>query len=252
MCSHYQQIAERAPAAGSHLYSRHLPFLSPCIPTLPLWSISVYVPSLNSFFPFSQHPAHLWIFFLICYVFLSILRKIFYMYCLFTFHFFWRALTIVLVHSLSSCPPRLLKTLVVCLFCSLASTATYIYVSCCIFHLIFLFLLPISLLDSHRKISKGCGKKNFKVPQQKTARETISTRSGEITVAGSGWWTLPQPNRHVCLCLLFRTLCDSGHLVLIVIKMEYATFSQGRKENKDRFFVGTNLCRNFTRRYKIV
>lgn len=68
--------------------------------------------------------------------------------------------------------------------------------------------------------------------------ETISTRSGEITVAGAGRWKLQQQNRGVLssffCCFLFPLTLGGSEL--IVVKMESVTpaadLSRGRGENK--------------------
>lgn len=72
--------------------------------------------------------------------------------------------------------------------------------------------------------------------------ETISTRSGEITVAGAGRWKLQQQNRGVLssffCCFLF--LLTLGGSELIVVKMESVTpaadLGRGRGENKTQTF----------------
>lgn len=40
----------KGPGCSGHLYSRRLPFLSPCSPISPLWSTSVYLLTLDLFF----------------------------------------------------------------------------------------------------------------------------------------------------------------------------------------------------------
>lgn len=139
----------------------------------------------------------------------------------FTFHFTYRALAADTVLSLSSHPPQPLKTLVVCLFVCFGNelrqlSHIFFFLDFCAPH-----PPPICLLPSHQMFSNGG--KQVKTPQQNATRETISTCSGEITVAGNGHWKLQQQNRGVLSFSFLFTLCDSGHFELIVIKMESVT-----------------------------
>ena len=127
--------------------------------------------------------------------------------------------------SVSICPPRPLDVLLLlfCLFFFAIEHRLLFHISFSwIFRLIFFSpRFAICLLPPHQMFSNGG--KQVKTPQQNATRETISTRSGEITVAGSGHWKLQQQKRGVLSFSFLFTLGGSECSELIVIKMESVT-----------------------------
>lgn len=111
--------------------------------------------------------------------------------------------------------------------------------------LVFFFFFFPSALPSSLPFACSLHTRCFQMEGNKLKRrgrnatgETISARSGEITVAGAGRWKLQQQNRGVLssffCCFLF--LLTLGGSELIVVKMESVTpaadLSRGRGENK--------------------
>lgn len=126
--------------------------------------------------------------------------------------------------SVSICPPQPINALVVlfCLFFAIEHQLLFHISFSWIFRLIFFSLrFAICLLPPHQMFSNGG--KQVKTPQQNATRETISTRSGEITVAGSGHWKLQRQNRGVLSFSFLFTLGGCECSELIVIKMESVT-----------------------------
>lgn len=154
----------------------------------------------------------------------SVLGKDLYVYYLFTFHFTWSPLCNrngTLCFNLSTTTIKCACGFVLFVFCYWTPTAFHISFSW-IFRLIFFSpRFAICLLPPHQMFSNGG--KQVKTPQQNATRETISTRSGEITVAGSGHWKLQQQNRGVLSFSFLFTLSGSECSELIVIKMESVT-----------------------------
>lgn len=141
---------------------------------------------------------------------------------LFTFHLTWRTLLTDTALSVSSHPPQPLNALVVCLFVFAIELQLLFHIFFSwIFRLIFFPPSSICLLPPHQMFSNGG--KQVKTPQQNATRETISARSGEITVAGSGHWKLQRQNRGVLSFSFFFALGGSECSELIVIKMESVT-----------------------------
>ncbi len=120
-------------------------------------------------------------------------------------------------HSLFQVVPQPLNALVICLFVLAIELQQP-------FHIFpFLDFPPssICLLPQHQMFSNGG--KQVKKPQQNATRETISTRSGEITVADGGHWKFQRQNRGVLSFSFLLTLGGSECSELIVIKMECVT-----------------------------
>lgn len=192
-------------------------FKTPALPLSlqPHFTSFVYL-CLSSFsrftFPFSQHPIHLWKLFLLGHVSKTILEKTY----IYIFKIYLHLISLNTALSLPRHPPQLLKALVVCLFVLLSFNFYFIFFLPHLF-----FSPPICLLPPHLMFSNV--EKQVKTPQQNATRDTISTCSGEITVAGSGHRKLQQQNRGVLSFSFLFTLSDSGCSELIVIKMESVT-----------------------------
>jgi len=192
-----QSLPADSTGGLGHLYSRRMPFLSPCSPFLPLSSISVYLPSrIHSPLLTASHPPfsrsrlslHLiYIFVLFIYISINLestcdrLRARFPdvrreqnpgMCGAFAFAVELHHLFLIHFASFTSSPPP----------------APF---------------FPIRSLLPQQMFSNGG--KRVKTAAQSATRETIGRRSWEITVVGGGHWKLQRQNRRVLSLSFFSS-----------------------------------------------